>query len=103
VETARKEHIVGLVAWILLGLIAGGIAVALYKDDRISIAGTFTVGVVGALLGGLIASALGDGSVSSFFSVTAWLIALGGAFVLLLVFDAVVVRRGDRDDPRARA
>ena len=94
----------GLIAWILLGLIAGAIAKALYKgDDDISVASAFAVGVVGALLGGLIASTLGDGSMSSFFSVITWLMAIGGAFVLLMVFDAALVRRDERRNTRARA
>ena len=94
----------GLVAWILLGLVAGGIAKALYKgDDHIGVARTLAVSVVGAVLGGLIAATLGDGSMRSFFSVGAWLIAFGGAFVLLMVFDAVVVRRDERGNTGARA
>ena len=93
----------GWLGWILIGLIAGAIAKALYKgDDQSSVVRTLAVCVVGAVLGGLTATTLGDGSLSSFFSVGAWLIAFGGAFVLLMVVDAVVVRRAEQRNAGAR-
>ena len=68
----------GMLGWIVLGLLAGAIAKALHKGDEPGgVLGTLAVGIVGALLGGLIASAVGIGSISSFFSVGTWLIAIG--------------------------
>lgn len=87
----------GILGWIILGLIAGAIAKALHKGDEPGgILATLVVGVLGALLGGLIASAVGIGSISSFFSIGTWIIAIGGAFLLLVVYDAVTGRTGDR-------
>ena len=39
--------------------------------------------------GGLIASAVGIGGIGSFFSLGTWLIAIGGALLLLVVYNAV--------------
>jgi uncharacterized membrane protein YeaQ/YmgE (transglycosylase-associated protein family) len=79
----------GIIAWLLLGLIAGLIAKAVHRGERDpgGIIGTMAVGVVGALVGGFIASRLGLGSIDSFFSVGTWLIAIGGALLLLVVFN----------------
>jgi uncharacterized membrane protein YeaQ/YmgE (transglycosylase-associated protein family) len=83
----------GILGWIILGLVAGAIAKALHPgDDPGGILGTLVVGVLGALLGGLIASALDVGELSSFFSLGTWLIAIGGALLLLVLYSAVTGR-----------
>ena len=94
----------GILGWIVLGLIAGAIAKVLHKGDEPGgLLGTFAVGLVGAMLGGLIASAIGIGSISSFFSLGTWLIAVGGAFLLLVLFDAVAGRGSTRRGRRVGA
>ena len=81
----------GIVGWIILGLVAGAIAKALHKgDEPAGLLGTLAVGVLGALIGGAIASAVGIGAIGSFFSIGTWLIAIGGAFLLLLIYSALV-------------
>ncbi len=91
----------GLIGWLVLGLVAGGIAKALHKGDEPGgLFGTLAVGVAGALLGGLIASAVGIGSISSFFSLGTWLIAIGGALLLLLIYNALT--GGSRSPRTAR-
>jgi uncharacterized membrane protein YeaQ/YmgE (transglycosylase-associated protein family) len=80
----------GVLGWIILGLVAGAIAKAIHKGDEPGgLLGTLVVGVAGALVGGLIASAVGIGGVSSFFSLDTWLIAIGGALLLLVVYNTV--------------
>lgn len=89
----------GFIGWIILGLIAGAIAKALHKGNEPGgVLGAMVVGILGAILGGLIASAIGVGSISSFFSIGTWLIAIGGAFLLLVVYNAVITvgARGPR-------
>jgi len=82
----------GILGWIILGLVAGAIAKALHPgDDPGGVLGTMVVGI-GALLGGLIASAVGVGEIDSFFSIGTWLVAIGGALVLLVVYGAVTGR-----------
>jgi len=89
----------GIIGWIILGLIAGAIARALHSGDEPGgFLGTLVAGILGAVLGGLIASAVGIGSISSFFSVGTWLIAIGGALLLLVLYNAVATAgsRGGR-------
>ncbi|RKQ90277.1 putative membrane protein YeaQ/YmgE (transglycosylase-associated protein family) [Solirubrobacter pauli] len=80
----------GIIGWIVLGLVAGAIAKALHSGNEPGgVLGTMAVGILGAIVGGLIASAVGIGSISSFFSLGTWLIAIGGALLLLVVYNAV--------------
>ena len=80
----------GILGWIILGLVAGAIAKALHKGDEPGgLLGTLGVGVAGAIVGGLIASAVGIGGIGSFFSLGTWLIAIGGALVLLVLYSAL--------------
>ncbi len=80
----------GIISWLLLGLIAGAIAKALHKGKREpgGILGTLFVGILGAVFGGFLASQVGLGSIDSFFSIGTWIIAIGGAFLLLVIFNA---------------
>lgn len=91
----------GVIGWIILGLIAGAIAKALHQGEREpgGVFGTLAVGVLGAIAGGLIASAAGIGGIGSFFSIGTWLIAIGGALLLLAMFNAVA-KGSDRRSAR---
>jgi uncharacterized membrane protein YeaQ/YmgE (transglycosylase-associated protein family) len=90
----------GVIGWLVLGLTAGAIAKALHGGaEPGGVLGTLAVGVIGALLGGFVASALGIGAIGSFFSLGTWLIAIGGALLLLVVYSALLGRR-DRRVPR---
>jgi uncharacterized membrane protein YeaQ/YmgE (transglycosylase-associated protein family) len=86
----------GIVAWILLGLLAGTIARALVpgRTGPGGCVGTTAVGILGALIGGLIASALDVGKIRHFFDLETWLIAIGGSVVLLLLLRLVAGPRG---------
>jgi uncharacterized membrane protein YeaQ/YmgE (transglycosylase-associated protein family) len=80
----------GILGWLILGLVAGAIAKALHRGNEPGgVLGTLAVGIVGAMLGGLIASAVGIGAISSFFSLGTWIIAIAAAFLLLLIFNAL--------------
>jgi uncharacterized membrane protein YeaQ/YmgE (transglycosylase-associated protein family) len=80
----------GIVGWLLLGLVAGLIAKALYRaPEPGGLLGTLAVGIGGAVVGGLIASLLGIGAVSSFFNLGTWLIAIGGALLLLAIYSTL--------------
>jgi uncharacterized membrane protein YeaQ/YmgE (transglycosylase-associated protein family) len=81
----------GIIAWIVLGLLAGTIARALIpgRTEPGGCIGTTAVGVLGALLGGFIASALDIGEIDEFFDLGTWLIAIGGSVLLLLIIRAV--------------
>ena len=80
----------GIIAWILLGLVAGAIARALIpgRTEPGGCIGTTAVGILGALIGGFIASALDVGEIDEFFDLGTWLIAIGGSVILLLIIRA---------------
>ena len=86
----------GIIGWIILGLLAGVIAKALLPgDDPGGFIVTAIIGVVGAMLGGLIARALGLGDpIDEFFDISTWLAAIIGAVALLLIYRTVIGRRG---------
>ena len=81
----------GIIGWILLGLLAGTIARALIpgRTEPGGCIGTTAIGVAGALLGGFIATALDIGEIDDFFDLGTWLIAIGGSVLLLLIIRAV--------------
>ncbi|MBT8135409.1 MAG: GlsB/YeaQ/YmgE family stress response membrane protein [Gammaproteobacteria bacterium] len=73
----------GIISWILMGLIAGALGKFIMPgDDPGGIFVTILIGIAGAFVGGFIASALGFGSVTG-FDIRSLLIAIGGAVLLL--------------------
>jgi uncharacterized membrane protein YeaQ/YmgE (transglycosylase-associated protein family) len=89
------EVVMGIIGWIVLGLVAGAIAKAILPGTQ---GGgwiiTLILGVVGALLGGFIGSAVFGIGLDGFFSIQTWLLAIGGAIVVLLIYG--LVTRGSR-------
>ena len=81
----------GIIAFIILGAIAGAIAKALLPgDDPGGFIVTTIIGIVGAILGGFLAAALFDADpLDEFFDISSWLTAIVGAIVLLLIYRAV--------------
>ena len=76
-----------VIGFILLGLFAGAIAEAILPGDQPGgIISTALVGMVGALIGGIVASAAGVGGLAGFFDLQTWLVAIGGALLLLVVW-----------------
>jgi uncharacterized membrane protein YeaQ/YmgE (transglycosylase-associated protein family) len=86
----------GILGWIILGLLAGAIAKAIMPgDDPGGIIVTTIIGIVGAIVGGLIASALNIGDIDEFFDLGTWLLAIGGSLLVLLAYRALVGGRRD--------
>lgn len=84
----------GILGWIILGLLAGMIAKAIMPgDDPGGIIVTTIIGILGAIIGGLIASALNIGDLDEFFDIGTWAIAILGSLLLLALYRAVVGRR----------
>jgi uncharacterized membrane protein YeaQ/YmgE (transglycosylase-associated protein family) len=85
----------GIIAWIILGLVAGAIAKAILPGTQ---GGgwliTLVLGVVGALLGGFLGSAIFGVALGGFFDLSTWLLAIGGAIVVLLIYG--LATRGSR-------
>ncbi|HKG03972.1 MAG TPA: GlsB/YeaQ/YmgE family stress response membrane protein [Conexibacter sp.] len=84
----------GIIGWIILGLLAGAIAKAIMPgDDPGGIIVTTIIGILGAIIGGLIASALDIGDLDEFFDIGTWAIAILGSLLLLAIYRVVVGRR----------
>jgi uncharacterized membrane protein YeaQ/YmgE (transglycosylase-associated protein family) len=88
----------GIIAFIILGLLAGIIAKALMPGrDPGGIIVTALIGIAGALLGGFLASAIFDADpLDEFFDISTWLTAIVGAISLLAIYRVVVGDRGSR-------
>jgi len=81
---------VGIIGWILFGLLAGAVARALTPGKQtIGCIGTLAVGVVGALLGGFLGEAVFDTDVDVGWDLKPFLLAVAGAVVLLLGLNAL--------------
>ena len=85
----------GFLGFILLGLIAGAIAKLILPGKQ---GGgwiiTIILGIVGAILGGFIGNAVFGIDLGTFFDLRTWLLAIGGAIVVLLIYG--LVTRGSR-------
>ncbi len=84
----------GFFGFLILGLAAGALA-------RLIIPGkqamgwflTLLLGVIGAMLGGWLGGLLFHASLTSFFSLSTWLLAVGGAVIVLLIYGLIFGRR----------
>lgn len=85
----------GIIAFIILGLLAGIIAKAILPGrDPGGIIVTALIGIAGALLGGFLAGALFDADpLDEFFSLSTWITAIVGAIILLLIYRAIMGNR----------
>jgi len=84
----------GILAWIVFGLIAGGVAQLVMPGDDPGGGGfmgwliTMVIGIVGAVIGGVVGAALGFGGVSG-FNLGSFLIAVLGALLVLFLWRMV--------------
>jgi uncharacterized membrane protein YeaQ/YmgE (transglycosylase-associated protein family) len=85
----------GIIAFIVLGLVAGAIAKLIMPgEDPGGIIVTALIGIAGALVGGFLASALfGAHPLDEFFAVSTWLTAIVGAILLLAGYRVTIGRR----------
>ena len=84
----------GFIGWIVLGLIAGAIAKAIMPGRQGGgIIITLILGVVGALLGGWIGSAIFGVGVDKFWSLSSWLLAIVGALIVLFIWGLITGRK----------
>ena len=95
----------GIIAWIVLGLVAGLLANMLIPGRRSQgLILTCVIGIVGALAGGWIATRVFHvHTLHGFFNLSTWLTAIVGAAVLLLIFHLISSRSsGSRRSSRSR-
>ncbi len=93
----------GIIAWIVLGLVAGLLANMLIPGKRSQgLIITCVIGIVGALLGGWLATKLFHiHSLQGFFNLSTWITAIVGAAILLLAYHLVTNQSG-RSSGRSR-
>jgi uncharacterized membrane protein YeaQ/YmgE (transglycosylase-associated protein family) len=86
---------VGIVSWLLFGLLAGFVARAVTPGrQKIGCLPTLAVGLVGALVGGLIGDVVLGHTVHFGWELGPFLLAVLGAVVLLLALEKLGGRRG---------
>ena len=89
----------GIIAWIVLGLVAGLIANMLIPGRRQQgLIVTCLIGIAGALLGGWAATKLFHlhHPLQGFFNASTWITAIVGAAVLLLIYHLVTSQSSSR-------
>lgn len=85
----------GIIAWIIIGALAGWITGKLMKGSGFGFLMDMVVGLVGALIGGFISSHLGLGGVGEHGLIVSILIAVVGAVILTWLLRLVT---GDRSN-----
>ncbi len=84
----------GLLAWIIIGLIAGWLAGLVMKGSGYGALGDIILGIVGAIVGGFLASAIfGIPNAVNGFNLTSLVVAFIGAVVLVAIVRALTGRR----------
>ncbi len=82
-----------ILGWIIFGLITGFIASRLVNSHGAGCLIDIVLGLVGAVVGGYIFTAIGGHRVTG-FNFYSMFVAIVGAIVVLLVYHAIVHRRG---------
>jgi uncharacterized membrane protein YeaQ/YmgE (transglycosylase-associated protein family) len=82
----------GFVLWVVIGLVAGSVARLLMPGPRAGGIGVaITIGVVAALIGGLIGSALPDAT-STTIDVRSLLMAINSTLIVLFIYRCLAMR-----------
>lgn len=83
----------GIVSWVIVGLIAGALGkLVMPGDDPGGLIATVLIGMAGALVGGFVVGILG-GSGATGFNIWSVLVATLGAIILLAVYRPIAGRR----------
>jgi uncharacterized membrane protein YeaQ/YmgE (transglycosylase-associated protein family) len=84
----------GILSWIIVGLIAGWLAGVVMKGGGYGVIGDIILGIVGALIGGFLASALfGVPDAVNGINATSIIVSFLGAVILVAIVRAVSGRR----------
>jgi uncharacterized membrane protein YeaQ/YmgE (transglycosylase-associated protein family) len=77
----------GIIAWIVLGLIVGAVAKMIMPGrDGGGIIMTILLGVVGAFVGGIIGKYVFNTALGGFFNLRTWLLAILGSVIVLGIY-----------------
>jgi uncharacterized membrane protein YeaQ/YmgE (transglycosylase-associated protein family) len=84
----------GIIAWIILGAIAGWLASKIVgRDDQQGCLMNIVVGVVGAFIGGAAVNLISGSGFDIGFNLTSFVVAILGAVVFLAVVNLIFGRR----------
>lgn len=81
-----------IIAWLILGLIAGFIGSKIVNNSGQGIVLDIVLGIVGALVGGFLFSFFGAAPVTG-FNIYSLVVAVVGSIVVLWIYHAIVGRR----------
>jgi uncharacterized membrane protein YeaQ/YmgE (transglycosylase-associated protein family) len=82
----------GIISWIILGLIAGFIGSKIVDKQGQGFWLNIALGIIGALVGGFLFDAFGATGVTG-LNIWSMIVAVVGSVVVLLVYNAVTSRR----------
>ena len=82
----------GIIAWLVLGLIAGFIASKIVNNSGQGVVLDIVLGIIGAFVGGFLFSFFGAAPVTG-FNIYSMIVAVVGAVVVLWLYHALVGRR----------
>ena len=87
----------GILGWIVLGLIAGAIAKLIMPgDDPGGIIVTMLLGIIGAVIGGFLGSRIFGIGLQTFWNLQTWIVAIIGSLILLAIYRLIAGRRAAR-------
>jgi uncharacterized membrane protein YeaQ/YmgE (transglycosylase-associated protein family) len=85
---------VNVISWVLFGLVAGAVARLVVRGrQEIGCLATIAVGIVGALIGGLLGEVVLGREVRFRWDLGPFLLAVAGSVILLLALEALSGRR----------
>lgn len=95
INIEERTSIMGLLAYLLLGLIAGAIAKSIFPGKQSGgWLATLVLGVIGAMVGGWLGGVIFKVDVmASFWSLSAWICAIVGSVIVLLIYGALTGRK----------
>src|SRR3954469_11767714 len=91
----RREYIMSIIGWIVLGLIAGFIASKIVNSEGQGLLLDIILGIVGAVVGGFLFNQLGAAGVTG-FNIYSMFVAVVGAIVVLVIYHLLTGRRALR-------
>jgi uncharacterized membrane protein YeaQ/YmgE (transglycosylase-associated protein family) len=87
-----RRCVVSIIGWIILGLLAGFIASKIVNKTGVGFFLDLVLGIVGAIVGGVIFSALGASGITG-LNLYSMVVAVIGAVVVLVIYHMVSGRR----------
>lgn len=82
----KKEIIMGILSWIILGLIAGWLAKFIMPMRNVGLIMTIILGIVGAVVGGYISTFFGWGGSVTGFNLYSLIVAVLGSLLVIFIY-----------------